>query len=905
MGVDGLWELLAVAGTRTTLESLSGQRVAVDSSLWLMQFLKAVALRAGGEEEADDERVRLCLRGMMSRICKLLFFGVRPVLVFDGPAPAIKRRTLQQRRRVRESGAAALRRTAEKILLAQMSLETVRSVKEFLKRQQEIQSSREQRRIVPPTLDLNPAPRNLVREILLEPHEEEEEEDEEQEEENEVEFGSDIELPEDLEEIDIATLTNLPISMQYSAVEKMRSGLRKEWREEYIEAVQSGQMDGFSSLQMRNYLKTSSFNKKMSEARKARLEQISTCSIHDQTFQARRIPFTQDQHFVLQRIEESSSGSSKGIKAIEKPSQAQHSPSNSKSVVHLRENWKCAGCHFVNLAMCKRCKKCGKTIKEAEEAGKQCWTCSTCTFDKNLEHQEQCQVCGKYRISKADDDLQDIVVQNPEKNAISDEPQFHAYDSIFEDLEDALLGSKDNSLEISSREQVPDFLEDFNLKRDFHENSEVSVESSSYVIEDQAAEIVEKKASVISPYMTKLQIQPQLKVSVNEELKDVSPAVVDVESNLGEIDSPFIDRDSFTVEEDSNGLLVKATNMKTSVHQIKNTDEFWDNVSGELSGSLSVFDNPNNLTESQLNSLENDLKSTVDSLEKDHRKSLRDTETVTSDILQNVYSMLELMGIPYIVSPAESEAQCAFLNHVGLVDAVITNDSDVFLFGATTVIKNAFDQKKFVEKYRAEDIERMLGLDREKLVMLALLLGSDYTEGVNGIGIVNALEVLHAFDASLDGLREFKQWVFSSESVDKPPLNSTNSQDDPDFEKKTFKFKHKALKKSCSIPDEFPSVTVVNSYLNALIDDSEEPFSWSLPNVENLKEFCKSRLGWDEKQFHENLDPVLNRSQGNFVQSRMSQYFAPAEKIADIKSSRLKRAVSGLTKDSNKSRRLK
>ena len=45
---------------------------------------------------------------------------------------------------------------------------------------------------------------------------------------------------------------------------------------------------------------------------------------------------------------------------------------------------------------------------------------------------------------------------------------------------------------------------------------------------------------------------------------------------------------------------------------------------------------------------------------------------------------------------------------------------------------------------------------------LALLLGSDYTEGVTGVGIVNALEVVTAFPG-IEGLREFKAWADRAE----------------------------------------------------------------------------------------------------------------------------------------------
>jgi len=46
-----------------------------------------------------------------------------------------------------------------------------------------------------------------------------------------------------------------------------------------------------------------------------------------------------------------------------------------------------------------------------------------------------------------------------------------------------------------------------------------------------------------------------------------------------------------------------------------------------------------------------------------------------------------------------------------------------------------------VEAYLATDVERELGLARGDMVALAMLLGSDYTTGVKGIGIVNAMEV--------------------------------------------------------------------------------------------------------------------------------------------------------------------
>lgn len=105
----------------------------------------------------------------------------------------------------------------------------------------------------------------------------------------------------------------------------------------------------------------------------------------------------------------------------------------------------------------------------------------------------------------------------------------------------------------------------------------------------------------------------------------------------------------------------------------------------------------------------------------------------------------------------EAEAQCAELVLLNLVDGVITDDSDVFLFGAQRVYKNMFNQSKTVECFLLSDLQRELGLDRDALIRLAYLLGSDYTEGLPGVGPVIAMEILKEFPGR-GGLHKFKEW---------------------------------------------------------------------------------------------------------------------------------------------------
>jgi 5'-3' exonuclease len=49
-----------------------------------------------------------------------------------------------------------------------------------------------------------------------------------------------------------------------------------------------------------------------------------------------------------------------------------------------------------------------------------------------------------------------------------------------------------------------------------------------------------------------------------------------------------------------------------------------------------------------------------------------------------------------MVAGPQAEAQCAYLEEVGLVEGVVTDDSDVFLFGAKHVYRHLFENKKQV-----------------------------------------------------------------------------------------------------------------------------------------------------------------------------------------------------------------
>ncbi|KAF9676304.1 hypothetical protein SADUNF_Sadunf09G0124900 [Salix dunnii] len=98
------------------------------------------------------------------------------------------------------------------------------------------------------------------------------------------------------------------------------------------------------------------------------------------------------------------------------------------------------------------------------------------------------------------------------------------------------------------------------------------------------------------------------------------------------------------------------------------------------------------------------------------------------------------LGIPCLDSIEEAEAQCALLNSESLCDGCFSSDSDVFLFGARTVYRDICLGEGHVVCYEMAEVERKLGFGRNSLITLALILGSDYSPGVHGLGNDNNSE---------------------------------------------------------------------------------------------------------------------------------------------------------------------
>ncbi|KUK03918.1 MAG: flap endonuclease [Methanosarcinales archaeon] len=161
---------------------------------------------------------------------------------------------------------------------------------------------------------------------------------------------------------------------------------------------------------------------------------------------------------------------------------------------------------------------------------------------------------------------------------------------------------------------------------------------------------------------------------------------------------------------------------------------------------------------------------------------------VDEQILDDAKRLLSLMGVPFVVAPSEGEAQAAHMTRKGDADYAGSQDYDTLVFGAPKVVRNLaitgrrklprrrvyVDVKPEVIELDAE-LER-LGITREQLVDIAILVGTDYNPGIKGIGPKKAyglvkkgkdiFSILDELGEHIEHAEEIRQFFLEPEVTD-------------------------------------------------------------------------------------------------------------------------------------------
>ncbi|KAH8203274.1 hypothetical protein TruAng_002572 [Truncatella angustata] len=210
--------------------------------------------------------------------------------------------------------------------------------------------------------------------------------------------------------------------------------------------------------------------------------------------------------------------------------------------------------------------------------------------------------------------------------------------------------------------------------------------------------------------------------------------------------------------------------------------------------------------------------------------------------------LIRLFGFQVHDAPGEAEAECALLQLNGIVDAVLSEDVDTIMFGCTKTMRNWSAEGKgktptHISMYDTAELRQGdSGLDREGMVLVALMSGGDYLpEGIPGAGVKLACEAARAgFGKSLCRLKKsdvagLNEWRNNL----KHELVTNGSR--------FFRTKHKAL----NVPEDFPNLDVLRYYTHPVVSPSATVDRlgnqcWDKKlDIFGLREFARETFDWE------------------------------------------------------------
>lgn len=165
------------------------------------------------------------------------------------------------------------------------------------------------------------------------------------------------------------------------------------------------------------------------------------------------------------------------------------------------------------------------------------------------------------------------------------------------------------------------------------------------------------------------------------------------------------------------------------------------------------------------------------------------TSRMTQDILESSKELLGCLGLPVVSAPSDGEAQGAYMCIKGDVWGSASQDYDSLLFGAPRLIRNVTitGRRKVPGKDTYKDVKteiidsgeflKKLDITREQLVDVCILMGTDFNDGISGIGPKKGLKLVRDH-GDLEGvLAHLGQDVPGYQDVRDIFLSSTYSDD--------------------------------------------------------------------------------------------------------------------------------
>ena len=145
----------------------------------------------------------------------------------------------------------------------------------------------------------------------------------------------------------------------------------------------------------------------------------------------------------------------------------------------------------------------------------------------------------------------------------------------------------------------------------------------------------------------------------------------------------------------------------------------------------------------------------------------KQTSRLTEEIVTGSRELIKALGIPVIDSPSESDAQMGYMSEKGDVWACASSDYDCLIHDCQRLIKNltlsprkklpsGVYVKSVPEMIELQEALKNLGINKNQLLAMAILIGTDYNEGVKGIGPKTAIKLVKQYNNFDELFKEVK-----------------------------------------------------------------------------------------------------------------------------------------------------
>jgi len=155
------------------------------------------------------------------------------------------------------------------------------------------------------------------------------------------------------------------------------------------------------------------------------------------------------------------------------------------------------------------------------------------------------------------------------------------------------------------------------------------------------------------------------------------------------------------------------------------------------------------------------------------RRYAQISSKLTNEMVEESKKLLNAMGIPWVQAPSEGEAQAAYMTMKNTTWSTASQDYDSLLFGSPRLVRNLtisgkrkLPKKEVYVEVKPELIElntllSQLGITREQLIDIAILLGTDYNpDGVKGVGPKTALKLIKTYGSLEKALKTLPEAHF-------------------------------------------------------------------------------------------------------------------------------------------------